>query len=47
MSSQLLVSVIIPVFQNAESLRKLHDRIVTTISQIEKNVDVPNNFLIY
>ncbi len=35
MSSQLLVSVIIPVFQNAESLRKLHDRIVTTISQIE------------
>jgi dolichol-phosphate mannosyltransferase len=35
MSSQLLISVIIPVFQNAESLIKLHERIVSTISQIE------------
>jgi polyisoprenyl-phosphate glycosyltransferase len=35
MSSQLLISVVIPVFQNAETLRKLHDRVVTTISQIE------------
>lgn len=29
--------MIIPVFQNAESLIKLHERIVSTISQIEIN----------